>query len=188
LFFILGIAALLHEITGAIELGHSLAESRKAASSMDENQIVSFFEQALDPKLDANRALALFGDVEDKHDSTWRVRPKPQIIGVREILFEFFQRDQRSSPADIELVLATSWNTTVERLEKLFAGTLRWAPPGPSVALNRTASIDRDERQGRLEGMVMFELDQRVGQAKGPNLKVLSVRFRRLGETAKTRD
>jgi hypothetical protein len=36
--------------------------------------------------------------------------------------------------------------------------------------------------------MVVFELDQRVGRAKGPNLKVLSVRFRRPGETAKTGD
>jgi len=185
-FLVLGMAALLQVFSAALQNQSSLAEPRKATSTVDENQLASLFERALDPKLDADRALALFGELEDKHDSTWRVKPKPQIMGVREIVFEFFQRDQRSSPADIELVLAITWNTTVERLEQIFGGRLRWAPPGPSIGLNRTASIDRDERQGHLEGMVMFELDRRAGQAKGPDLKILSVRFRRLGETAKS--
>ena len=77
------------------------------------------------------------------------------------------------------------WSDAGGNAPVVFGGRLRWAPPGPSIGLNRTASIDRDERQGHLEGMVMFELDRRTGQAKGPDLKVLSVRFRRLGEATK---
>jgi hypothetical protein len=131
--------------------------------------------------LDPNRTLVLFGEVSEKDDSIWTIKPRPEVGGVREILFRFYQRDQATAPpADIDLVLSSPWDISVAKLEALFGGSIHWVPDGPAIGRNRTVYIERPAKQNRLEGVVSFELDKRIRDKKTQELQIVQLRFRRL--------
>jgi hypothetical protein len=160
----------------------SFSQSRKAGSSVDENQLVSLFDRSLDPSLDSASELAMFGEVQEKVQSDWTIKPNSRLSGVREVVFKFYNRDQKSAPDDVDLVLASPWEAPVKKLEALFGGTLRWGPFGPSGSLYRPVSIHRPARPGRMEGKVMFDLERRLWDENSPKVVILGVTFRRLGD------
>jgi hypothetical protein len=153
---------------------------------VDEDQLVPLFEHSLDPSLDSNRELALFGEVTKKEDSLWRIKPKARLTGIREVVFRFYDRDQANAPGDVDVILASPWEVPVKKLEALFGGPLTWGPFGPSGSLDRPVSIDRAARAGRIEGSVMFDLEPRLWDEKATTLVILVVRFRRLAEPPHT--
>jgi hypothetical protein len=148
---------------------------------MDPSLLVTLFDQFLDPALDSGRALALFGELLEKDHSTWKVKPKKELRGIREVIVHFYQRNQTAEPpADIQLILATPWEVTASKLEALFGGPIRWAPSGPAIGRRRSVSIASPAKKTRLRGVVSFELDKTIQNKRIVDLSIVDVLFRQL--------
>jgi hypothetical protein len=156
----------------------SIHEPRGGIPSVDEKLVVALFDRVRDRQFSVSAAIALFGNVEDRGDRVWRVTPKPELGGVEQVRFRFFD-PRKAAPEDVELVLASPWETTTTRLTALFGAPVRWSPAGPGLGRNRTVSIHRAPDDGRREGVTQFELDHRGGEVE--ELKIILVRFRPLG-------
>lgn len=148
---------------------------------MDPNLLAKLFEQTLDPALTSDRALALFGKLIEKNDTTWTVRPSHELTGIREILLCFYLRNQATEPPeDIDLILSVPWEITVSKLEAIFGGSALWLPAGPAPGRHRLISIARPGSRGRLEGVVLFELNKNIRDKTTEDLSIVRIRFRPL--------